>query len=968
MPIRRSFVLLVLLIAAGCSGAKPDLMPVDRQAPRFNVLVFSYTTGFRHASIPEGIEAVRGLARANHFNMTATEDPAFFTDDNLAGFDAVIFMNTNGALFDEAQKAAFERYIRAGGGYVGVHSAAATEYEWAWYGGLVGAWFDKHPTPQQATVQVIDRVHPSTKDLPATWSHFDEWYNYRINPRGNVHVLMTVDERSYEGGTMGFDHPIAWAQDYEGGRAWYTGLGHTKEVYADPLFLGHLLGGIEWAAGLAEGDARATLASNYEKVVLAENVAIPMELDIAEDGRVFFVERAGALMVWEPGAREARAAGWLPVHMVIEDGLLGLALDPGFSENHWLYLFYAPADAGPSRLSRFTFDGDWLDLSTEKILLTVPYQREWCCHHGGSVQFDGQGNLYLSTGENSNAYDPKGSPLNETPEGRLQDSQRSAGNTNDLRGKILRIHPEPDGTYTIPEGNLFPPGTPKTRPEIFTMGHRNPFRISIDEKTGYLYWGDVGNGSPPSERGPWGWDEFNQAKKAGFFGWPYFVGPNDAFNDYDYATGKVGPPFDPVHPINDSPNNTGLRELPPAQPAMIWYTYGASDAFPEMGSGGISPMAGPVFHRKPGQDPHALPAYFDGKLILYEWMRNWMMEVAFDDQGDLMKISPFLPGLEFVRPVDVEVGPDGRLYVLEWGDDFWGSNKNARLVRVDYLGAAPEAPAALAAQVSIPPVIAAPADGAVFDFDTPIPYDVRWEAQANRTRHLEVLIYDGFDTYMLPLDTLTAETGVFTIPESAYRHIPDLHFMDRFAEVEACVVGDAGSPWCSRVKLQPRRKQAEHATRNDGATRQVHGVHPADQHYPETALPVMMVRSGNALGYAPIDLTGIGSLKLRIRQQAAGVIEARLGGPEGRLIGRVDLDAANSVPVTEIEQAHNITEAQRHDQAIDLSEKELAAYTGWSETTLPIEPVDGQHELVLVFSGPAEGVMLQFDWMEFVSR
>jgi glucose/arabinose dehydrogenase len=921
------------------------------------VLVFSHTTGFRHESIADGVAAVRALGAAHGFEVVATEDPGYFDEARLSGFDAVVFMNTNGTLFEAPQRAAFERYIQSGGGFVGVHSAAATEYDWAWYGGLVGAFFDTHPEPQQATVQVLDRVHPSTKPLPAEWARVDEWYNYRLNPRGIVHVLMTVAERSYTGGTMGFDHPIAWAHRYDGGRSWYTGLGHTKESYAEPLFLQHLLGGIRWAAGAMEGDVDATRASSYEKVVLAENVAIPMELDVAADGRVFFIERAGALMVWEPGATEARAAGWLPVHMVIEDGLLGLALDPNFAQNGWLYLFYAPADAGPSRLSRFTFDGRWLDLSTEKILLTVPFQREMCCHHGGGLQFDRHGNLFLSTGDNSNAGDPKGSPLNETPEGKLQDSQRTSGNTNDLRGKILRIHPEPDGSYTIPAGNLFPPGTPDTRSEIYTMGHRNPFRFSIDEETGWLYWGDVGNGNPPNERGGWGWDEFNQARGPGFFGWPYFTGPNQPFNDYDYATGMVGPPFDPIHPINDSPNNTGLRELPPAQPALIWYTYGASEAFPELGAGGINPMAGPIPHHKPHYRPDALPAYFDGKLILYEWMRHWMMEATFDEAGDLMKISPFIPGLEFVRPVDVEVGPDGRLYVLEWGDAFWGSNDNARLVRIDYLAAAPHAPESPPARAEGPHLLE-PSEGALFDYDEPIAYRL-----ADGSGPVEVRTYSGYDTYALPLDTLTASDGTFTVPSAAYRHIPDLPLMDRFAVIEAC--SPAGP--CTRVKLRPRWIEAEHASRKEGPTRRVFGVHPADKHYPDTALPVMEVSAGHILGFAPIDLTGIGSVTLRLRAQAAGQVEVRMDGPEGRILGRTLLDAS-AAHVPEIEQLHAITEAERHDEAIDLTDTQRAMYRDWVDVTIPLDPVDGAHEVVLYFAGPTPGTLVLLDGLRFDPR
>ncbi len=150
------------------------------------------------------------------------------------------------------QQAAFERYIHHGGGYAGVHSASDTEYDWPWYGQLVGAYFDRvhgHSQVVQATVHVTDRTHPSTVMLPALWVRTDEWYNFASNPRDHVHVLMTVDEQTYRGGVMGDDHPIAWYHEYDGGRAWYTAMGHTSESYREPLFLAHLWGGILYAAG-----------------------------------------------------------------------------------------------------------------------------------------------------------------------------------------------------------------------------------------------------------------------------------------------------------------------------------------------------------------------------------------------------------------------------------------------------------------------------------------------------------------------------------------------------------------------------------------------------------------------------------------------------------------------------------------------------------------------------------------------
>ncbi|MFF8864937.1 ThuA domain-containing protein [Streptomyces sp. NPDC015139] len=220
------------------------------------VLVFSKTAGFRHDSIPEGVEAVRQLGRANGFTVDATEDAGAFTGKNLKRYDAVVFLSTTGDVLDAAQQDAFEGYIRHGGGYVGVHAAADTEYDWAFYGGLAGAWFQNHPAIQPATVNVEDRAHPATSHLGRTWDRTDEWYNYRSDPRDRAHVLASLDETSYTGGTMNGDHPIAWCQDYQGGRAFYTGGGHTKESYADPAFRQHLLGGIRWAVGDTQADCR----------------------------------------------------------------------------------------------------------------------------------------------------------------------------------------------------------------------------------------------------------------------------------------------------------------------------------------------------------------------------------------------------------------------------------------------------------------------------------------------------------------------------------------------------------------------------------------------------------------------------------------------------------------------------------------------------------------------------------------
>ncbi|MET7950281.1 ThuA domain-containing protein [Micromonospora sp. NPDC005324] len=223
-------------------------------APLTKVLVFSKTAGFRHSSIPNGIAAIQQLGSANGFTVTSTEDAAQFTTSNLAQYQAVVFMSTTGDVLNASQQSAFESYIAAGGGYVGVHAAADTEYSWPWYGSLVGAWFDSHPAIQTATVKIEDQTNPSTAHLGTTWVRSDEWYNYRTNPRSSARVLASLDESSYSGGNMSGDHPITWCKAYGGGRAWYTGLGHTEASYTDPNFTRMLLGGLQVAAGSVTAD------------------------------------------------------------------------------------------------------------------------------------------------------------------------------------------------------------------------------------------------------------------------------------------------------------------------------------------------------------------------------------------------------------------------------------------------------------------------------------------------------------------------------------------------------------------------------------------------------------------------------------------------------------------------------------------------------------------------------------------
>jgi type 1 glutamine amidotransferase len=243
------FLWALLLTATACDGSSPSPGGPSPVPPTFSILVFSKTEGFRHDSIPAGVAAIQRQGRQLGFSVEASEDAAAFTDESLATRKAVIFLSTTGDVLNAVQQAAFERFIRRGGGFVGVHAAADTEYDWPFYGALIGAYFSGHPDIQSATIQVEDAGHPSTSSLPRAWMRRDEWYNFQRNPRGAVTVLATLDERTYAGGTMGPDHPVMWFHTYEGGRSWYTAGGHTSESFSEALFADHLGKAIVWAAG-----------------------------------------------------------------------------------------------------------------------------------------------------------------------------------------------------------------------------------------------------------------------------------------------------------------------------------------------------------------------------------------------------------------------------------------------------------------------------------------------------------------------------------------------------------------------------------------------------------------------------------------------------------------------------------------------------------------------------------------------
>jgi glucose/arabinose dehydrogenase len=456
-------------------------------------------------------------------------------------------------------------------------------------------------------------------------------------------------------------------------------------------------------------------AVEYQQVTLAKGVAEmgePMTLAVLPDRSVLHTARDGTVRLTN-AAGTTTVAGKLDVYSHDEEGLQGVAVDPGFASNRHVFLYYAPklstpgGDApsdgaasdfapfdGVNRLSRFVLRTDGtLDLAGEKKILDVPASRGICCHVGGDIDFDAVGNLYLSTGDDTNPFASDSyTPIDErSTRNPAFDAQRSSANTNDLRGKVLRIKVNADGSYTIPSGNLFPAGTARTRPEIYAMGFRNPFRMSVDKPTGIVHLGDYGPdaGTASPTRGPGGQVEFNRITKPGNFGWPYCTGDNDAYIDYDFATKASGSAFNCAAPTNNSPNNTGLTTLPPAQPAWIPYDGGS---VPEFGNGSESPMGGPVYRYDAASTSAVkFPQEFDGDYIAGEFGRRWIKRIETGTDGAVQSINSF--PWSGTQVMDMAFGPDGALYVLDYGTGYFSGDANSALYRIEHVtdGLAPTA-------------------------------------------------------------------------------------------------------------------------------------------------------------------------------------------------------------------------------------------------------------------------------------
>ncbi|OEV04362.1 PQQ-dependent sugar dehydrogenase [Streptomyces oceani] len=479
--------------------------------------------------------------------------------------------------------------------------------------------------------------------------------------------------------------------------------------FASALLIGGLVAGVTPGqadpAHAAEPAAEESAAAQFQQVTLAKGkteMGEPMTMAVLPDRSVLHTARDGVVRLTDEGGTTS-VAGEIPTYRHDEEGLQGIGVDPDFTENRFVYLYYAPpmdtpegdapetgtdADFAPfdgvNRLSRFVLKEDGtLDTGSETKILDVPANRGLCCHVGGDIAFDTDGNLLLSTGDDTNPFQSDGyTPIDERADRNPAfDAQRSAGNTNDLRGKILRIKVGADGSYDIPEGNLFEPGTEKTRPEIYAMGFRNPFRMNVDKSTGTIYVGDYGPdaGTADPARGPSGQVEFNRITEPGNYGWPYCTGKNDPYTDYDFDGGTSGESFDCAAPVNDSPHNTGLEKLPPAKGAWIAYD---GDSVPEFGDGSESPMGGPVYQYDEQLDSKVkFPEEYDGDFFAGEFGRKWIKRIEQGADGGVQSINDF--PWKGTQVMDMAFGPKGALYVLDYGTGYFAGDENSALYRIE---------------------------------------------------------------------------------------------------------------------------------------------------------------------------------------------------------------------------------------------------------------------------------------------
>lgn len=810
----------------------------------------------------------------------------------------------------------------------------------------------------------------------------------------------------------------------------------------------------------------------FEQVTLAtgqNQVGEAIALAALPDGRALHTARDGRVFLSEEGSGTTIAAR-IPVYLHDEEGLQGIAVAPDFADSRWVYVMYAPhldtpaddpatpglneGDApeegspqdferykGETYVSRFKFDGDVLDLGSEQVVLKISADRGLCCHVGGDLNFDAQGNLLISTGDDTNPFASDNyTPIDERPtRNPAFDAQRTAANTNDLRGKILRIHPEADGGYTVPAGNLFGPGgtypdadPAKVRSEIYAMGFRNPFRFSIDDATGWLYVGEYGpDAAAASEsRGPGGLVEVNQIREAGNYGWPYCTGPNLAYRDYDFATGASGPAFDCAAPVNESPRNTGLRELPPAQHPWIWYDGGTvhynGKSTDEFGNGGEAPMGGPVYRYDPDLvSDTKFPAYFDGHFFMGDWTRGWIKEIEIGPDGEPARINPFFDSATVAAAMDFEFGPDGSLYVLDYGSgsysgSFTGGSPDAAVYKINYVDGSRSPIAVVSADRTsgtAPLTVAFSSDGSrdpegdpltyAWDFDS----DGTTDATAANPTHVyqtngvftaRLTVTDGAGKSGTASETIVVGNDRPTVTLTAPANGGVFDYGDRLDFTVEVSDPQDGPIDCGRVRVETALGHNEHAHGDQSTTGCSGTVTVPAQWEPDTQSSFYVISAGytddGGADGTPA-LTGGDALVLQPRTKQAehftrhsgvAVVEVSdQNGGGGKAIGELEHgDHVSYDPV-------NLTGIERIDLRIaagaagGTAEVRIDAPDGpllgsaqvpgnlgaqsWSTYSVPVTDPGGPHELFLVFSNPlvppnplAPSSMMAVNYLHFV--
>jgi hypothetical protein len=839
---RRRPILLGAVAALMVGLALPSIATAQGEGKR--ILIYTGTTGFRHTDgINNGRPVIQNrLTQENGYTVDwedcnglgtgtnncnhADKNPRIFTPENLARYDAVVFLNSSwafaggnlpGPLLQDPQKNALISYVQNGGGIAAIHNmtdASAGVVSWDWWDGavnsVIGTTMPGHAATNAngnfATVQVSDHNHLSTANLPDTWTIADEHYNYARNPRGDHHILANFDERTYNTGvnSMGQDHPITWCKlydgvglddgtpirrDYRDGRTWNTGMGHFGARYTDSggnnNMVNMMLGGIRWVAGEGKKtDCSGTVWSSFRRTVLIADANQPIGIDVAKDGKVYWTEMGqagtaagqynstGAIMMHDQKGAPGNKTTVVTIntradHGNSEDGVLGFSLQPGFDlsdpNKRHVFAYYSPRpgagddwplSATPARqvvgynqISRWTLteDGKSAVPDSERVILRVPKAKiggspsgfpggptdSGPGHVGGAgLDFDSAGNLYLGVGDDvsPNANGHSGYAPMDYRSAERWDARKTSANTADLRGKVLRIKPtlapiasdSPPGmgsTYTIPEGNLFPVGMEKTRPEIFAMGFRQPFTLHTDAKNvGIIGVGEYchDGSSDRAQRSPAGTCEWNLLDGASNQGWPFCVGDQSLANtmwrwnyanqtptgqQYDCSLDQI--PSDINYaPEGQTPNPAtfqGLDMIPKPVPATIWkkYTNTGNQGLPslmdfgDLTAGGMQPLAGPIFrYNGATAGSGGFPAYYDGSWFINNRGANdgWWKEVRMrEDNNKMLRVHNWLPynnagpaNAQFNSLViGTQFGDDGALYMARYPVTCCRNNVNA---------------------------------------------------------------------------------------------------------------------------------------------------------------------------------------------------------------------------------------------------------------------------------------------------